>query len=83
MIVVMLESYREISIPCPYFPSHLQTRMASIVDHFVMPPTVGWYYDGVPDAVVVATTTTTYTLLDAGHLNNLAEVPPFLHLQKS
>ena len=51
-------------------------RMASPVDHFMMPPTVRWYYNRVRDAVVVATTTTTYTLLHVGRLNNLAELPP-------
>ena len=44
----------------------------------MMPPNVMWYYDRMRDVVVVMTTTTTYTLLHMGHLNNLAEVPPIL-----
>ena len=41
-----------------------------------MPLNVKWYYDRVRDIVVVATTTTTYTPLHVGYLNNVAEVPP-------
>ena len=51
------------------------TRMASPVEHFVMPLNVRWYYDEMHDAVVVVTTTTTYTLLHCGRLNNMAKVP--------
>ena len=40
-----------------------------------MPPTVRWYYDRVRDAIVVMTTTMTYTLLHVGRINNLAKVP--------
>ena len=51
-------------------------EIASSVEHFMMPLNVEWYYDGMRDAVMVVTTTTTYTLAYLGHLNNVAEVPP-------
>ena len=50
--------------------------MTSLVEHFVMPPTVRWYYNRVRDVIVVKTTTTTYKLLHVGCINNLVEVPP-------
>ena len=43
-----------------------------------MPSTVRCYYNRMYDAIVVATTTMTYTLLHLGRINNLAKVPPVL-----
>ena len=75
MMVVTLESYWEILVSHPYFLCHLQTKMASSVEHFVMSPTVKWYYNGVRNVVVVTTTATMYTPLHIGHIKNLVEVP--------
>ena len=51
-------------------------KIASPVEHFVMPPTVKWHYDGAHDTIVVTTTTKAYTLLHLGHLNDAAKVLP-------
>ena len=50
--------------------------MAYLVKHFVMPLNAKSYYDGAYDAIMVATTTTTYILLYISRINNIAEVPP-------
>ena len=50
--------------------------MVSLVEYFMMPPNVEWYDDGMHDAIMIVTTTTTYTLLYLGRLNNIAKAPP-------
>ena len=49
--------------------------MASSAEHFVMPLTVEFHYDGPRDAVVVTTTTKAYMLLYLGRLDDAIEIP--------
>ena len=41
--------------------------MASLVEHFMMPPIVEWYYNGARDAIVATTTTKAYRGLRDGN----------------